>query len=117
MTGADEETLAPLRAGFRSKYLLDCIHKVTDGTVELDKIASMSLDEASEKLKIIKGVGEKVAKCVLLFGFHKLDAYPVDVWMKRVNERFYPDGLPECTKGIEGIAQQYLFYAIRCGAL
>ena len=54
----------------------------------------------------IKGVGPKVAQCVLLFGMHHTDAFPVDVWIKRVMTEYYPDELPDCTKGIEGIAQQ-----------
>ncbi len=117
MTGADVDTLAPLRAGFRAKYLIDCVQKLHDGTVDLGAVRSMPLDEAAAALMQIKGVGIKVAMCTLLFGFHRTDAYPVDVWMKRVNENFYPDGLPECTRGIEGIAQQYLFYAIRNGII
>ncbi len=61
----------------------------------------------------VKGVGPKVADCALLFGFYRLDAFPKDVWVKRVLAQWYPNGLPECTKGIEGIAQQYLFHYIR----
>ena len=61
----------------------------------------------------IKGVGPKVAECALLYGMYRTDAFPIDVWIKRVMERYYPNGLPECTKGIEGIAQQYLFHYIR----
>ena len=113
MGESDEDTLSPLRAGFRTKYLLDCVQKVNSGEVSTDSIYDMSLEEGSEYLKQIKGVGEKVAKCVLLFGYHKLDAYPIDVWIKRVNEQYYPHGLPGCIKGFEGAAQQYLFYYIR----
>ena len=54
-------------------------------------------------------------KRVLLFAFHKLDAFPKDVWVKRLMAQFYPGGLPECTLGIEGIAQQYLFDYVRNG--
>ncbi len=115
LSEVNEEDLAPLRAGFRAKYLIDCGRRVTDGEVSLDRAAEMPLEEAKAELKKIKGVGEKVASCVLLFGFHRLDAYPVDVWMKRVNEKLYPDGLPACMKGYEGIAQQYLFHGIRNG--
>ena len=50
---------------------------------------------------------------MLLFAFHKLDAFPKDVWVKRLMAQFYPGGLPECTLGIEGIAQQYLFFYAR----
>ena len=52
------------------------------------------------------------ANCALLFGFGFYDAFPVDVWMKRVME-YYPDGLPKCFDGIGGIAQQYLFHWAR----
>lgn len=117
MKDATAETLAPLRAGFRTKYLLDCIARINSGELDLDAVASADLDTAADMLMTVKGVGIKVAMCTLLFGFHRTGAYPVDVWMRRVNERFYPDGLPECTRGIEGIAQQYLFYAIRDGII
>ena len=61
----------------------------------------------------IKGVGPKVADCVLLYGLHFVDAFPIDVWIKRALENFYPQGLPECVRGTEGIAQLYLFNYIR----
>ncbi|MBQ5312169.1 MAG: DNA-3-methyladenine glycosylase 2 family protein, partial [Oscillospiraceae bacterium] len=112
---ADEEKLSPLRAGFRTKYLLDCIEKLRSGETDIEKIRTLPLDAAAKELMKIKGVGIKVAMCTLLFGFHRTESYPVDVWIKRVNERFYPNGLPACTKGIEGIAQQYLFHAVRNG--
>ena len=112
---ADEtaESLSFLRAGFRAKYLVDAVDKLYRGELSIDGIKQAPLDEAKAKLMTIKGVGPKVASCALLFGFYKLDAFPVDVWVKRVLSDFYPNGLPECTKGIEGIAQQYLFHYIR----
>lgn len=117
LADADEEKLSPLRAGFRTKYLLDCIDKLRTGDVDIPRVRSLPLDEAAKELMKIKGVGIKVAMCTLLFGFHRTEAYPVDVWIRRVNEQFYPNGLPECTRGIEGIAQQYLFHAVRNGVL
>ena len=57
-------------------------------------------------------MGEKVANCALLFGMGYYSAFPLDVWMKRVME-YYPDGLPKCFEGYEGIAQQYLFHWAR----
>ena len=112
---ADEtaESLDFLRAGFRAKYLVDAVDKLYRKELTIDGIRQASLDEAQKKLMTIKGVGPKVASCALLFGFYKLEAFPVDVWVKRVLEEYYPNGLPECTKGIEGIAQQYLFHYIR----
>ncbi len=73
----------------------------------------MPLDNARNALMTIKGAGPKVAHWALHYGVHKTEAFPIDVWISRVMEKYYPDGLPDCTKGIEGIAQQYLFHYIR----
>ncbi len=104
------EDLAPLRSGFRAKYILDAAQKVSSGIVDLKKIDGNPIEFGREELQKINGVGPKVAECTLLYGFHKLDAFPVDVWVKRIMSELYPDGLPKCTKGTEGIAQQYLFH-------
>ena len=87
--------------------------RVNSGEIDFDEINALPLVPARERLKTIVGVGDKVADCVLLFAFHKLDAFPKDVWVKRLMAEFYPDGLPECAKGAEGIAQQYLFDYVR----
>ena len=62
----------------------------------------------------IKGVGPKVASCALLFGFGKYDAFPIDVWIKKVISKYFSDGekefSPEQLGAYAGIAQQYLFY-------
>lgn len=105
-----EEDLAPLRAGFRNKYILDAARKIKGGEVDIEKVKALPLDEAREELMKIKGVGKKVADCTLLYGFGRIESFPVDVWVKRIVEELYPDGLPECIKGYEGIAQQYLFH-------
>lgn len=104
------EDLAPLRAGFRAKYIIDAAQKVASGEVDFKKIDENPIEFGREELQKIKGVGAKVAECTLLYGFHKLEAFPVDVWVKRIMAEMYPNGLPECTKGSEGIAQQYLFH-------
>ena len=115
--GLDEtaDSLAYLRSGFRAKYLVDAIEKVLNGEIDYNKIKALPLDDARNELMKIKGVGPKVADCTLLFGFYKTDAFPKDVWVKRLMAQFYPEGLPECTLGIEGIAQQYLFDYVRNG--
>lgn len=113
LAGETSESLAYLRSGFRAKYIVDAASKVYSGEVDLDEVKILPYDDAKKKLMQIKGVGPKVADCVLLYGMYRTEAYPVDVWIKRVMEKFYPDGMPECTKGYEGIAQQYLFHYIR----
>ncbi len=78
-------------------------------------MAEAPIDEARAALKSIKGVGPKVAECVLLFGMHRVEAFPIDVWIKRVLAEYYPNGFPEFAKENAGIAQQYLFHYIRNG--
>lgn len=107
------EDLAPLRSGFRAKYLLDAAKKISSGVVDLSAIPSMTYEEAQAHLRQINGVGPKVADCALLFGFYRLDAFPMDVWMKRAMATLYPDGLPENILPYRGIAQQYLFHYAR----
>ena len=104
------EDLQPLRAGFRAKYILDASQKVANGQVDFKAIDENPIEFGREELQKIKGVGAKVAECTLLYGFHKVNAFPVDVWVKRIMAEMYPDGLPKCTKDTEGIAQQYLFH-------
>jgi N-glycosylase/DNA lyase len=59
----------------------------------------------------IKGIGPKVAACTLLFGFDRTDAFPVDVWVKRVIEKYFPAPFDAASLGAyAGLAQQYLFY-------
>ena len=105
-----EEDLAPLRAGFRNKYIVDAVKKLCSGEIDLEKIKEMPIEQARLELMKIKGVGAKVAECTLLYGFGRKEAFPVDVWVKKIMAEMYPDGLPECCKNIEGIAQQYLFH-------
>ena len=104
------EDLAPLRAGFRAKYILDAARKVAGGEIDLGKILENDIAYGREELMKIKGVGAKVSECALLYGFQKTEAFPIDVWVKRIMEELYPDGMPECAYPELGIAQQYLFH-------
>lgn len=110
------ESIDYLKSGFRAKYIIDASQKVSSGEINLSEIKSLPLDEARQKLITIKGVGKKVSECVLLFGMYRTDAFPIDVWIKRVLENYYPEGFPEYTHPYEGIAQQYLFHYIRSQA-
>ncbi|MDR2655232.1 MAG: DNA-3-methyladenine glycosylase 2 family protein [Oscillospiraceae bacterium] len=109
----EPEDLAPLRCGFRDKYVTDAARKAASGEVSLSGIAAAPIDEARQTLMKIKGVGPKVAECALLYGFQRLEAFPVDVWMKRAMAELFPGGLPDCAKDFAGIAQQYIFHYVR----
>jgi N-glycosylase/DNA lyase len=104
------EDLAPIRSGFRAKYIIDAAQKISSGEVDVEKVKELPFEEAKAQLLKIKGVGEKVAQCTLLYGFGRVEAFPRDVWVNRIVAELYPQGLPQCMNGTEGIAQQYLFH-------
>lgn len=113
LAGLCVEDLAPLRCGFRAKYLLDAAQKAVSGVIDFSQLYKMSADNARQTLCGIYGVGPKVADCVLLYGLHKTEIIPMDVWMKRVMATLYPAGLPEKFAPYGGIAQQFLFHYAR----
>lgn len=104
--------LEPLRAGYRAKYILNAAKLVASGELDLNAIKNMPTSLARKELLKLIGVGNKVADCVLLFGMGKLDAFPIDVWMKRALNEFYCGNAPDFGE-FSGIAQQYLFHYIR----
>jgi len=115
LTEAGENAIFALKTGFRAKYIFDAATRVENGEINLKSIYEMNLDDAMQTLMKIKGVGPKVASCVLLFGFSKYDAFPIDVWVKRILANYYSEGMsPHFTGKYAGIAQQYLFYYERC---
>ncbi len=106
-----EDKLRDMKTGFRAAYIYDAATRVAEGNIDLDEIASLDTESALAELQKIKGVGLKVASCVALFGLNKLDTFPVDVWIKRVIDKYYPEGLDISALGdYRGLAQQYLFY-------
>ncbi len=109
---AGEASIFALKTGFRAKYIIDACQALAEGRISLDSIKqNEDFDACVNELCRIKGVGLKVASCALLFGFDKTQAFPVDVWMKRALEKYFPEGID--LKGLgkwAGIAQQYLFY-------
>jgi len=111
------ENLAPLRAGFRAKYILDAAKKVANGSVPLYDLHKMDAESAADCLMTISGVGPKVAACALLFGCGHIECFPVDVWIKRAIEVMFSDGLPEYALPYAGIVQQYIFHYARLTGL
>lgn len=118
-----EEEFRECKAGFRAPYLVNACMAVAEGKITKDKLSILSKEEALESLLSIKGVGEKIANCVLLFGLSRSDFFPVDVWIKRVMENLYfhqetkkeviKDFAKEHFGEYSGFAQQYLFYYAR----
>ena len=113
LTGLTAEDLSPLRAGWRTEYILDAARRVADDRLDLEEIRTLPTSDALLRLREVKGVGPKVAQCVLLFGYGRVECVPMDVWMKRVMEKYYPRGFPGYLRDYGGIAQQVLFSYIR----
>jgi N-glycosylase/DNA lyase len=86
---ASLEQLAECGLGYRAKYVAEAAKKVADGEIEIEELKKRGYEEARERLLALKGVGPKVADCVALFSLEKFEAFPVDVWMKRVIVRHY----------------------------
>lgn len=109
------EGLLPSHPGFRYKYLIDAARRVDEGLVRLEEIEERaSYEYTVERLKEILGVGDKVASCVALFGFSNLEAFPIDVWMKRAIDVYFDGKLdPKSLGPYAGVAQQYIFHYIR----
>lgn len=117
-----EEDFRQLKTGFRAPYLCDAIKHLKEWS-EDDNMDKLSYEEAKDKLMTIKGVGDKVANCVLLFGLGYTSAFPVDVWIKRIMEQLYfkkdtpKNKIEEFAKEhfgeYGGYAQQYMFYFAR----
>ena len=107
--------LLPSKPGFRYKYLLDAAEKVALGEIGLADISLTGKYEYTlTELKKILGVGDKVASCVALFGFGNLEAFPIDVWMKRAIDEYFSGKLDVASLGpYAGVAQQYIFHYIR----
>lgn len=89
LSKATEQEIRDCKVGFRAPYIVDACQKVMDNTVVLEALPAMSTQKAKETLMKIKGIGEKVAHCVLLFGLKKTDTFPTDVWIKRIMQEIY----------------------------
>ncbi|WP_305767138.1 DNA-3-methyladenine glycosylase family protein [Candidatus Epulonipiscium viviparus] len=124
LQAATIDDLSECKVGFRAAYIKDAIDKLSSGEVDLTSIASLETADARKQLMKIKGVGKKIADCVLLFAYYRTDVFPTDVWIKRVVEGFYfnqeetklevIDTFAKNTfKDFAGFAQQYLFFYAR----
>ena len=116
LAGLSPDDLAPLRCGYRAPYIISAAQAVSEGRIDLDALSKGDPDTALRTLKTLNGVGDKVANCAVLFGLHMLDAFPVDVWMKKaIRNHCGPDFDPSVFSPYAGIAQQYMFYYERSG--
>ena len=120
-----EKDLRDCALGFRAGNLLKTARMVAEGEADLEAWRKLETTELRKKLCGLPGVGEKIANCVLLFGYERLEAVPIDVWIAQVLRVLYFKGeetvrLPELAAfsgeyfgRYSGYAQQYLFHHAR----
>lgn len=112
--------------GFRDSYIYSTVHDFLDGKITYDDAKNMDTNDLKKKLLTLKGVGPKVADCILLFSCNRREVFPIDVWVERVMSLLYfkeMDGKVKKKDILEyaktnfsddaGIIQQHLFYNMR----
>ncbi|MEA4894575.1 MAG: DNA glycosylase [Oscillospiraceae bacterium] len=114
LAALDEKDLSPLRCGYRAEYILCAARAVTNGELDFEVLPNLPSEAAFSEVRRIRGIGDKVANCFMLYGLHRMDRFPIDVWMKRALERHFPENYDPGVLGpYAGLAQQYIFYYAR----
>ena len=112
------EDYRALGCGYRSEYLYDTVKKIADG-FDLQGLYDLPTEHARIKLMSLKGVGRKVADCILLFAYHKTDVFPTDTWIVKLYKDWYDvdkdaKSISTYFTGLFGVnsgyAQQYVYY-------
>jgi N-glycosylase/DNA lyase len=124
LAAATEAELRACKMGFRAPHLLAAARQIANGQFDLERLRHLPQAEAREELMKLRGVGHKIADCVLLFAYGFDGAFPVDVWIERALRDLY---FPRCRVSAKrlqhfaathfgphaGYAQQYLFHYMR----
>lgn len=124
LSKATIKDLRQLGLGFRDKRVYDTTQIIINKQITLQQLLAEDTEKLKETLLTLPGVGPKVADCIMLFGMHRFEVFPIDVWVRRVMNELYlkqEDENKINKKEIEklavekysdlaGLAQQYLFY-------
>lgn len=125
LASAGEARLRELGLGFRAPYVVAAAEEVCNGTLDLDELIRRPYGDAKARLMECYGIGAKIADCIAVFSLEKLEAFPVDVWVRRALAEWYfpmqkkpPDrAMVEWAQGYfgqyAGYSQQYLFHGRR----
>ena len=117
LKNVSEGSLKKCSVGFRSKYIINALEEIKKESNYFDSINNLSTEESLEKLMKIKGIGMKVASCILMFAYGRMDAFPIDTWVKKffnsnkeneIREIAYQKFGKYC-----GLAIQYMFHYSR----
>ena len=111
LAALNEDTLLKCGLGYRAAYVLDAARKVNSSELSIQECKDLPDEELFSKLCEIRGVGSKVANCIMLFGFGRTSCAPIDVWISRVIDQEFAGTNPFPTFGsYAGIIQQYMFF-------
>ncbi len=111
LAAAPQDELDKCHLGYRTKYVKRAAECAARGEVKLDELCKLDDDALFKELTGLYGVGKKVANCIMLFAYHRIAAFPVDVWIDRVISEKYGGSFPlERYEGFAGVIQQYMFY-------
>ena len=122
MKGITSEELREIGVGFRDSYIINALNKLKEDNMFLEKLDFMKTDEAIESLVKIKGIGVKVASCILMFAYGRFDTFPVDTWVRHyVSDNFdIKDNIKDISKYMKeefgeysGLAIQYFYHLAR----
>ncbi|MBQ8725776.1 MAG: 8-oxoguanine DNA glycosylase [Clostridia bacterium] len=116
----DEQFFKDLGYGYRAKYMVSVAKSVASGQISLDGIGLLSTASLKKSLTSLTGVGPKVADCIALFAYHRVDSFPVDTWIEKLYREDFCGTLTDRNKITEwfsnefgeysGYVQQYVFY-------
>lgn len=112
-----EEDFRKCKVGFRDKYICGILKSINEKDLDLDSIYNMDSEKSLNYLMSFKGIGNKVASCILLFAYQKFDVYPIDTWVKKFMKEDYniegEKNIKEFTLNTyneySGLAIQYMF--------
>ena len=122
---AGESELRRLRLGFRAPYVYQAAVAVLEGRLDLQHLTRAPYDETKTELMALRGIGHKIADCIALMSLEKLEAFPIDVWVRRALAEWYFPGQKAPTDRVllpwaqghfgryAGYANQYLFHGRR----
>ena len=114
----EEELMDGTALGYRAEYIKGISKAVVDGTLDIKAISQLPYEQAFNELLAIKGIGPKVANCIMLYGFHFMESYPIDTWMKKIiaedyreySKDSYLEYINTNYRGYQGYIQQLQFY-------
>lgn len=100
--------------GYRIPYIVNSSYTLFSQGKGFEELNKLSDEELMSTLTSLYGIGPKIANCISLYAFHRLNNFPIDVWIQRILDKFYPNGYDmKKYSPYNGLAQQYMYYYIQ----